>query len=198
MLADLIILGIIAICTIIGYRAGLVKTALSAVSYILSIIIACMLYDVVAEILMNTPLYDSLLEMVGGYVGTSGTEPAGTFGNYLPGASGLVSMGIGAMIVGLIVKIIAFVIVVVLCKILISLLSNILNLFTRIPVINQFNRIGGLVVGVAIGIVVAYIVLALVLVCEPMLTDTFAMEQLEESWIASVIYEHNFLISLIG
>ena len=197
MLADLVVLGIIAICTLMGYRAGLIKTALNVGSFGISAIIACMLYSVVAEILMNTPLYDILYETVAEYIGVSDNVSTGIFAGYL-GVGMALGRDFAAMITGLIIRVIAFVVIVILCKILVSLLTNILNLFARFPVIKQFNHVGGICVGLLNGVVVVHIVLAVVLVLSPMLYGTFLIENIEESFITSMLYENNFLISWIG
>ena len=78
------------------------------------------------------------------------------------------------------------------------ILANVLDLFTRIQVIRQINRLGGLVVGFAIGVVCVYLILAVILACTPMLVDTLVLEQIENSVLALWMYENNVLVSLMG
>lgn len=193
MVADIIVLVIIAAFVFMGYRAGLFKTIISASSYILAIVLGCFIYGIVADVLNRTPLYSILFEVVEDCVSSDTETSMSVFAGYVSGNKILAKT-----ITELIIRIISFIIVVIISKTLISLLTNILNLFARIPIIKQFNHAGGAIVGVLIGVVVVHIVLAVILACAPMMTDTFALEQIESSWLASLIYENNFLISLMG
>jgi hypothetical protein len=60
ILLDLIILGIIIICTLIGYYRGLLRSLFGLVSFGFAIFLAISIFPRVAEWLRETPLYTGL------------------------------------------------------------------------------------------------------------------------------------------
>lgn len=198
MLADLIVVVTVAFCIIMGYRSGFVKTCIRAVSYVLSIILALAVYPVVAGFLATTPLYDFLLGVVEEKVVGAGDVSVGVYAEYFKDAAQLLATGATEAIATLLNNIIAFVLVVIGCRIIIALLANMLNLVTKIRGIKQLNQLGGIVIGALIGVLVVYIVLAVLLFCEPMLESDFVIEQIQNSMIASKMYQNNVLVSMLS
>ncbi len=195
MFADLIIIGVLVLFVVFGYRAGFVKTCVNAASYVLSIFLSFFLYRVVAVILVKTPLYDFLVKTVGKSLADG--DSAEFLAGYLGSNSGIVNDGLAGAAALLIINVISFIVVIILCKILISLIAKVIDIFTKFPVIKQFNRAGGAVMGAIVGMVVIFLVLAAVLVFAPILEDTFIMDQIEGSTLTYALYENNFLVSLI-
>ncbi|MBQ7097001.1 MAG: CvpA family protein [Clostridia bacterium] len=198
MLADLIVVVTVAFCIIMGYRSGFVKTCIRAVSYVLSIILALAIYPVVAGFLATTPLYDFLLGVVEANVVGTGDVSLGLYAEYFKDAAQMLATGATEAIATLLINIIAFVLVVIGCRIIIALLANMLNLVTKIRGIKQLNQLGGIVIGALIGVLVVYIVLAVLLFCEPMLESDFVIEQIQNSMIASKMYQNNVLVSMLS
>ena len=198
MLADLIVLGIIVLSVIMGYRSGLVKTCINAASYVVSIIVSLILYPILSNALLKTQLHDVVLESVAENIVGSGETTAGTFAGYVEEGANVVAAGAAGTIATLIINVIAFIIVVILCKLLMAVLANVLDIFARIQVIRQINGLGGMVVGFVLGVVIIYLVLAVIFACTPMLVDTYALEQIEDSILALWMYENNVLVSLVG
>ncbi len=198
MLADLIVVVTVAFCIIMGYRSGFVKTCIRAVSYFLSIILALAVYPVVAGFLAKTPLYDFLFRVVEENVVGTGDVSVGLYAGYFKDAAEMLATGATEAIATLLINIIAFVLVVIACKIVIAFLANMLNLVTRIRGIRQLNQLGGIAIGAVIGILIVYIVLAVLLFCEPMLESDFVIEQIQNSMIASNMYQNNVLVSMLS
>ena len=198
MLADLIVVVTVAFCIMMGYRSGFVKTCIRAVSYFLSIILALAVYPVVANFLKETTLYGFLLGVVEKNVVGTGDVSAELYVSYFKDAAEMLATGTAEVITTLLINIIAFVLVVIACKIVFAVLANMLNLVTRIGGIRQLNKLGGIAVGAVIGVLIVYIVLAILLFCEPMLESDFVIEQIENSMIASKLYQNNVLVSMLS
>ena len=58
IIIDLIIVGIIALSTFIGYKQGLVKAAIKILSFFIAIIVALVLYKPVSNIVINNTFID--------------------------------------------------------------------------------------------------------------------------------------------
>ena len=50
---DLLVIGIIALCTFIGYKQGLVKAIIKILSFVIAIVIALILYKPVSNIIIK-------------------------------------------------------------------------------------------------------------------------------------------------
>ena len=58
---DLLIIGIIGLCTFIGYKQGLVKAIIKILSFVIAIVIALILYKPVSNIIIkNTSIDDNI------------------------------------------------------------------------------------------------------------------------------------------
>lgn len=63
MVVDLIIVLVILLFTFLGYRKGLVKTAIGIVSFFVALIISIMLYKTVGNMVINKTQIDEKIEM---------------------------------------------------------------------------------------------------------------------------------------
>ncbi len=203
MLADIIVLSVVVISVAVGYKRGLLKSLFSVISYVASIVLSFLFYPVLSELLMKTPLYTFLVEKIGenylsGTAGSTAVSGGNFFAQYLSSGIESATNGIAGAVAQLIVNIIAFVLIVIICKIAIRLIGNTLNIFTKLPVIKQFNRLGGAVAGGLIGILILYIAFALMVAFAPLGSDSKVMTEIENSHLASEMYNNNILLNLIN
>lgn len=78
------------------------------------------------------------------------------------------------------------------------ILGRVLNIISRLPVINQLNRMGGGIVGLFQGLVVIWIIFTLMIVFidKPFIHE--GMNQIEENAFLRVLYELNIIAKVIG
>ena len=58
---DIVVIAIIALCTFIGYKQGLVKSAIKILSFFIAIIVALVLYKPVSGVIINnTPIDENI------------------------------------------------------------------------------------------------------------------------------------------
>ncbi len=204
MLADICVLIIVAFFIWSGYKAGLMKSFVRVASYIISLIISFFLYPVISDLLVKTPIYDKLAEIISQkYIvdNVSDNLGQGAFGimsNYISGGIRNAAVGIAESMAVLIINIIAFIIILILSKIIIRVVGNLLGLFTKLPVIKQFNRLGGAVLGGLIGVLVLYILSAVLILFSPLDPQSKALYEIENSTFASEIYENNVILDFLG
>jgi len=202
MLADLFVMAVVVIFIFIGYKTGFMKAFINIVSYILSIVLSFLCYPIVSGWLQKTPLYTYLIKSINeNYISGNIAQTnegawgviSGYFGNEISAAATNVSEGIAVMII----NIIAFILVVILFKIAIRLIGNTLNIFTKLPVIKQFNRLGGAVLGGGAGILVIYIIFALIVIAAPFESGSKIMTEIDRSTFADELYENNFVLNFM-
>ncbi|TCO77998.1 CvpA family protein [Marinisporobacter balticus] len=82
-------------------------------------------------------------------------------------------------------------------KILLFIIGHLLDGIASLPVLKQFNRLGGVVFGLVKGLLIVFIFLAIITPFITMMDASIFVEGLEKSIIANVLYDHNPIIGLI-
>ncbi len=204
MLADICVVGIVAFFIWSGYRAGLMKTFVKIASYIISIIISFFLYPIISDLLLKTPVYTKLVEVIGQKIvldNVSDSIGQGAFGvlsNYINSGIQTAASGIAESMAGMIINILAFVIILLLSKVLIRIVGNLLGIFTGLPLIKQFNKLGGSVLGGLMGVLALYIISAVLILLSPIEPQSRFYNEIENSIFASEIYENNIILDFLG
>ncbi len=204
MLADICVLVIVAFFIWSGYKSGFMKAFVKVASYIISLIISFFLYPVISDLLVKTPIYDKLVEIIGQkYIidNISDSMGQGAFdilSNYVSRGIQNAAQGIAESVALLIINIIAFIIILILSKIIIRVVGNLLGIFTKLPVIKQFNRLGGAVFGGIMGVMVLYILSAVLIMFSPLDPQSRVIYEIENSTFASEIYENNIILDFLG
>ncbi len=193
MLADICVVLIVAFFVYTGYRAGFTRSLIKIASYLISLVLSFSLYPVVSGALMKTPIYEKLVEIIGDNIKPQG-DALGIIENYIDSGINSVSTSFASLLV----NIIAFIIILIASKIIIRLVGNLLGIFTKLPVVKQFNRLGGGVLGGLVGILVLYIVCAVVVLFLPLEKDSSMAREISVSTFASEIYENNMILNLLG
>ena len=196
MIADVIVVAVVAVCIFLGYKAGFLRSLINVVSYIASIILSFLFYPILSGFLMETPLYTFFVEKIGAKYPAEGLiQTEWRFlEKYINEAEGAVA----AAVAELLINIISFILIVILFKIAIKLIGNALNLFARLPVIKQCNRLGGAVTGGLLGILVVYIVMALMVTIAPLDSIDKVTAEIQKSTFTEEMYNNNIILNLIG
>ncbi len=204
MLADICVVGIVAVCIWSGYKAGFMKSFVRVASYIISILISFFLYPVISDFLIKTPLYTKLVELIGEKIMLSsvsdsmGQGALGILSNYINAGIQNAAMGVAESMAVMVINILAFIIILLLSKIMIRVVGNFLGIFTKLPLIKQFNRLGGSVLGGLMGVLALYIISAVLILISPIEPQSRLYHEVENSTFASEIYENNIILNFLG
>ena len=161
------------------------------------------MYPAISDLLVKTPLYEKLVELINQKYQLQPLidVPTDTFGvlqNYINQGVHTATAGIAEAIALLLINILAFVIVLVLSKLVIRIVGKIFNIFTKLPVIKQFNRLGGMIMGGISGVLVLYIACAVLFLFSPLDPHSRIAYEVENSTFASEIYENNIILNVLG
>lgn len=208
MILDIIILAIIVLSIVFGYRAGFVITLANTIGWIGSFIAAQFLQPHVKTfILEHTALYEKLQGsfVTKGQGNISGIESNLTIfpekmrdvigGIIKQGADGGSHIMANALVV-----VIAFVISVVLVKLLLFIFVRLFSKRYRSNAVSGItDTVLGAVIGALKGIVIS-LVFALVLVPIAVMSggglQSWVLTQLNDSYIAAMLYNNNLLLGL--
>lgn len=198
MILDLIIILVIALFTFIGYKQGLVKTAIKILSFFIALVVSIMFYKTVANIIINNTNIDEKIESI--VVSKVVSEDYKQKFEILPNS--LVQSGedaVNSMATTVTEKSIGIAVLIGLffiLKIALKFVTILTDLITKLPIIKQFDKTGGLIYGLAKGIVIVTVIFAVVYLISPMISKEY-INTINESTLGATLYNHNLLIGLI-
>ena len=172
---DIFILIVIGIFTLIGYYRGLLGVAFSLVQYIAVIYFGVLLTPLFSQFLISTFKLDIVI------LDFAYNNP-GIFDNVIS----LLEEDVLNGIVYRVINVISFILLFILLKILFSIIFSILNKITKLPIINEVNKLGGILLGLIEGIVIVYLMMLLVNWL-PIVAVNPIKEELPHSKIGNVI-----------
>jgi len=217
---DVIIIGTVALFMYLGYRRGLLRMIFSLISFILAILLASYLFPIVAEWMMETPVYYALKDYIVRTMGLEDMVQAHSgeiitnlplpdiilnflYQHNTPNAFEILNVStieeyIAAYFARMAINVISLFVVFVVVKFILSLISGLLDLMSRLPVIKQFNKGGGLLIGLALGVIIVWIGLAVMTLFFLDPTNPDLMSMLENSLIAGWVYETNPIMKMLA
>ena len=210
IIVDLVILAIIVLCVIVGYVRGLTGALIKILSFVLSIVIAFVLFVPISNLIINNTTIDesigqSIREMI---IANNTTEESDnmptTITDYIgeqvenvtDSAREAVADTTSREVAITIVKAATWIILFIVARILLILLKFITSLIARLPVIKQFDKLGGVIYGLLEGLIIVYVVLAIISLISPLMNGTLA-ELIDNSYLGSMMYNNNLLLKII-
>lgn len=212
MIVDLIIGVIIILFLIIGYKKGLVFCLINLATFIVAIVLAFALCSPVAELVKNTTEIDENMKsfivshMPGGEeidlkANEQLPEP---IRNAIDGSVTSINEAkekaidaTATEITNNVLKAICFVAIFFLVKILMLVLKVVSRIFTKIPVIEQINTLGGMIVGALEGLILVYVIFGVISLISPMLTNTAIVDSINDSFFGKMMYNNNVVVKYI-
>jgi uncharacterized membrane protein required for colicin V production len=212
MIVDLIIGIIIIVFLIIGYKKGLVFCLINLATFIVAIVLAFALCSPVAELVKNTTEIDENMKsfvishMPGGEdIDLKANEQLpdpirNAIDDSVASINEAKEKAIDATateITNNVLKEICFVAIFFLVKILMWVLKLVSRIFTKIPVIEQINSLGGMIVGTLEGIIIVYVIFGVISLISPMLTNTAIVDSINGSFFGKMMYNNNVVVKYI-
>lgn len=209
IIVDLVVIGIILLCIITGYVRGLTGSLIKILSFVLSIVIAFVLFVPISNLIIDKTNIDENLEQsiremiiqdneteeknmptaITDYIGEQVEQAADNAKESIVNSTARdVSLTI--------VKAGTWIVLFIVARILLICLKFITGLIAKLPVIKQFDKLGGVIYGILEGLIIVYVILAIISFVSPMLNGTLS-SAIEESYIGSMMYNNNLLLNII-
>ena len=210
IIVDLVIIGIMLLCIIIGYVRGLTGSLIKILSFILSIIIAFVLFIPISNLIINnTKIDDNLEQSIREIVikedeGIEETKMPDTITDYINNKVEQVADSTKETIVDntarevtvTIIKAGTWIVLFIVARILMIFLKFITGLIAKLPVIKQFDKLGGIIYGILEGLIIIYVVLAIISFVSPMINVSIS-NAIDKSYVGSMMYNNNLLLKII-
>ncbi len=82
-------------------------------------------------------------------------------------------------------------------RIVLIFIKGLTQLITKLPVIKQFDKLGGIIYGLLEALVIIYVILTILSLVSPLISNSGIIQAIENSFIGSVMYDNNLLLKLI-
>lgn len=185
---DLIIVLLLVINIIIGYKKGLVEVVFNICAFIIALVVALILYKPVSNIIIkNTNIYGKIRETI---VNNNIEEEQSIVKDVQNKTKEQLADVISMKAVNIIVAIVLFII----ARIAVILLKTVLEGIAELPIIKQFNQIGGIGYGILKGFLLIYILVTLLFFVNAIVGNNKVSAVVEESFITKVLYENNIIV----
>lgn len=217
IILDLVILGIILLNIFICYKKGLVKLAVGLVAVLVSIILALLLYKPVSSLIIEKTEIDNKIEnaIIENFTTKQDNEVEVQDNEVEVNDSGfmkyieqyvddtvnktkneIVTEAAGTIAVK-VINIGVIILIFVVARLILILLTFITDLITELPIIKQFNEIGGVLYGVVKALLIIYVILAIAFFLVYVTGNVTISEAISSSYITKFFYNNNILLNII-
>ena len=219
IIIDLIILAILVLCIALGYHKGLTGVLLKLVSFVLALVIAFILFKPVSSFIIDKTNWDENLEQGIRNMILSNDETTQVDENVKDENQSMPTVmmeyinktvenagneakeaivdatarDVSVTIINAAVWIGLFFV----ARIILIFVKGLANLITKLPVIKQFDKLGGIVYGMLQSVVIIYGILAVISFISPTLNGTGITDGIQKSFIGSMMYNDNLLLKII-
>ena len=206
LIIDAILIGLVALFTFIGYKQGLVKTAIKIFSFFMAIVVALILYKPISSaIIKNT----SIDEKINGVIVENLKLDEGEQENkeesnivkdnlsnkIIAGANNKIE-DVANSFTRKIIEIAVMILLYIVARIILRFISALTDLITNLPILKQINKTGGLIFGFLKGVFIVYLILGIIYLIAPIVSSR-AFGIIDQTIIAKEIYNNNILLTLI-
>lgn len=217
IIVDLVILGILILCIALGYHKGLTGSLLKIISFVLALVVAFILFKPVSNFIVDKTNWDESLEqgiremiitedssattkqdeedknmptVMMEYINKT-VEEAGNDAKEAIADATARDMAVTIINAG------SWIALFLITRIVLIFIKGLANLITKLPIIKQFDKLGGIVYGVLKAIIVIYGILAIISFISPLVSELGIITAIQKSFIGSVMYNNNLLLKLI-
>lgn len=190
----------------INYKKGLIKTATRVISFFISIIISLVLFKPISYfVIYNTTLDDMInsyiVNIVDSHIESNETDyilPK-SINNFIDknisfsdeNESNNLSNVISLKLTYLIINIFCFIILIIITRFILLFINLMSDTFSKLPLVKQFNKVGGLLYGLIESLFFVYIILLII----SLLPLSLVQNIINNTFLTLFLYNHNpFLI----
>lgn len=204
IIIDIILLGILALTTFIGYKKGLVKVIFKIFAFVVALIITIVLYRPVTNLVINnTGLDETIANIIveNGTIKNDNNIEDNSIDKYIENTKNniqndIVNSAAGTISVNL-VSIIVMIALFIAVRIALIFIGFFADSLAELPVVKQFNEAGGIAYGILQGIVIILIILAIIYFISATVKDSSIVSIIDTSYITKIVYYNNPILNII-
>lgn len=210
IILDIVLIAIIALNVFICYKKGLVKLAVGLIAVAAAIILALVFYKPVSNLIIENTELDENIEKAIINNFTSETQEwqeiryvsvLDYLQKYVDDAVNKTQTEIVTQTAGMMaVKIINVAVLIgifLLVRVVLLLLTFISDIITSLPILKQFNEVGGVLYGAIKALLIIYIILTIVFFIMCYTSNSTIADAINSSYVTKFFYEHNLLLNIL-
>ena len=210
IILDIVLIAIIALNVFICYKKGLVKLAVGLIAVVAAIILALVFYKPVSNLIIENTELDENIEKAIINNFTSETQEGQEvryvsvldyLQKYVDDAVNKTQTEIVTQTAGMMaVKIINVAVLIgifLLVRVVLLLLTFISDIITSLPILKQFNEVGGVLYGAIKALLIIYIILTIVFFIMCYTSNSTIADAINSSYVTKFFYEHNLLLNIL-
>lgn len=215
LIIDVIILGLILLCILIGYKKGLTKCIIKILSFVIAIVIAAILFKPISNIVIEkTQIDDNIKSSIVGIV-EKDVEENGKVGEETNLPQSMVNYinetieenihetkvaivnNVADKITTTIINVGVAIVLFVLARIALIFVSALSSIITDLPIIKQFDKIGGVLYGLIEALIIIFVIFAIISFVSPLIEGFGLIDAINKSILGTVLYNNNLLLKLV-
>ena len=211
---DIFIVLFMMLSIFIGYKRGLIKVGIRLFALIIALLLTIILYKPIARVVMDkTQLDENISNTI--YSKISDKD----FNNisdqdkkenkllligedYIKQAidekKSDVARFVSDSLAVTIVELAIFISLLVVLRIILIIMNLLADFIGNLPIIKQFNKVGGFIVGLLEGIVIVYAVFAICFLLDPFAGNGNISKTIQSSTLGEMIYDNNIIVNKIA
>ena len=193
--ADIVVVLIIVLFAVYGWRRGIMRSIIGLLSLAASIVLAYILRPIISDLLNASPLHNIVLGSISERLNSSAAEKAAllpkTIQSAVESGTNALTSGMAAQLTGFVINIISFILVLAAARLIILVAARILKTASKLPVIGLIDKAAGMFVGVVKAVVIVYVVLAIIGAAVPATDNNYLIYTIENSMLAKSMYVQN-------
>lgn len=213
MLVDLILILVIAVCAFVGYKKGLTGSLIKLLSFAIAVVIALVLYKPLAncvteKTVIDDNIHNSIVKTLSKSESVNTSEnKKGESTNFIQNlekniqdqaekAKDEIVEQTATEATKTVVNAGSMIVLFIVARIILVVVNIFAKQVTKLPVIKQFDKTGGIIYGIAEAILIIYIVFAIVSLASAMWTNNGLINAIDKSYVAKAIYNNNIILKI--
>ena len=180
IMIDIILIAIVLLSAFLGYKKGLVKLGAKLFAGIIAIIITLIAYKPVSGLIINNTPIDEKIENV---IMEKTENVAGQLGAEMVAEQ---TENISTNIVYAVTTVVLFVFI----KIILGIIISLVDVVAKLPILKEFNEIGGILYGLIRGVLIVCICVLLVGVYVKVKPESSLNGNIQKSCLTKLVYEN--------
>lgn len=210
IILDIILVIIVLINIYICYSKGLVKLAVGLIAVVASIILAVVFYKPVSNLIINNTEFDDKIKntIIENFTSENNENQENENDGFMKYIESYVDDTVNKtkneivieaadVIAVKVINICAMLGIFVIARIVLILLTFLTDIITELPILKQFNQMGGLLYGIIKALLIVYVLLAIAFFIVCVTGNTTISETISSSFITKFFYNNNLLLTIL-
>ena len=183
---DIFIVLFMMLSIFIGYKRGLIKVGIRLFALIIALLLTIILYKPIARVVMDkTQLDENISNTIYSKISD---KDFNNISDQDKKENKLLLIGEDYIKQALLVVL----------RIILIIMNLLADFIGNLPIIKQFNKVGGFIVGLLEGIVIVYAVFAICFLLDPFTGNGNIGKTIQSSTLGEMIYDNNIIVNKIA